>query len=102
MNTFPTQSSNAPNTFTVSTTDGTAFTLVQGEVGFIQNLDGAPLAVKLGAGASTSSFSMILQAGVSADDGKGGFTYITDYIGPVTVAAMTGSPRFIAWERAIG
>jgi len=102
MNTFPTQSSNAPNNFTVGTTDSTVFTLAQGEVGFIQNLDDAALAVKLGESASTTSLSMILQAGTAADDGKGGFTYITDYIGPVSVAAMSGSPRFMAWKRAIG
>lgn len=102
MTIFPTQSSNAPNSATIGTADGTVFTLAQGEIGFIQNLDDTALAVKLGAGASTTSLSFILQAGAAADDGKGGFVQIDDYIGVVSVAAMTGSPRFIAWERAIG
>jgi len=96
------QSAGAPSTFTIATANATVFTLARGEVGFIQNLDDAALAVKLGASASTTSLSMILQAGTAADDGKGGFTYITDYTGVVSVAAMTGSPRFIAWKRAIG
>jgi hypothetical protein len=102
MNTFPSQSSNVPSNFTVGTTDSTVFTLAQGDVGFIQNLDDAALAVKLGSAASTTSFSFLLQAGAAADDGKGGFVKIDDYIGVVSVAAMTGSPRFIAWKRSIG
>ena len=96
------QSGTTPDTAAIATTNATVFTLAPGEVGFIQNLDDAALAVKLGAGATTTSLSMILQAGTAADDGKGGFTYITDYTGVVSVAAMTGSPRFIAWKRAIG
>lgn len=96
------QSGAAPDNYAIGTSDGTVFTLVAGEVGFIQNLDDAALAVKLGASASTTSLSMILQAGSAADDGKGGFTYITDYTGVVSVKAMTGSPRYIAWKRALG
>lgn len=92
----------APSTATIGTTDATVFTLAGGEVGFIQNLDDAALAVKLGASASTTSLSFILQAGTAADDGKGGFVKIDDYIGPVSVAAMAGSPRYIAWKRAVG
>jgi hypothetical protein len=45
---------------------------------------------------------MILQAGTAADVGKGGFTYITDYTGPVSVIAMSGTARYIAWKRALG
>ena len=96
------QSASAPSTFTVATAHDTVFTLARGEVGFIQNLDDAALAVKLGAGATTSSLSMILQAGTAADDGKGGFTYITDYVGAVSVIAMSGTARYIAWKRALG
>jgi len=95
------QSGTTPSTATIATADGTVFTLSPGEVGFIQNLDDAALAVKLGAGASTSSLSLILQAGTAADDGKGGFTYITDYTGAVSVAAMAGTARYIAWKRAL-
>lgn len=101
MNIFPTQSSNAPSNDAIATADATVFTLAAGEIGFIQNLDDAALAVKLGASASTTSLSFILQAGSAADDGKGGFVRIDDYIGPVSVAAMSGSPRFVAWKRAI-
>ncbi len=96
------QSGTTPSTATIATSDATVFTLAPGEVGFIQNLDDAALAVKLGAGASTTSLSLILQAGSAADDGKGGFNYITDYVGPVSVAAMSGTARYIAWKRAIG
>lgn len=97
----PLQSGTTPSASAVATADGTVFTLSPGEVGFIQNLDDAALAVKLGSSASTSSFSLILQAGTAADDGKGGFTYITDYVGAVSVAAMTGTARYIAWKRAL-
>lgn len=96
------QSGAAPSGYTIATAAATVFTLSPGEVGFIQNLDDAALAVKLGAGATTSSLSMILQAGTAADDGKGGFTYITDYVGAVSVEAMSGTARYIAWKRALG
>ena len=95
------QSGAAPENYTIATANATVFTLSPGEVGFIQNLDDVALAVKLGASASTTSLSMILQAGTAADDGKGGFTYITDYVGAVSVAAMAGTARYIAWKRAL-
>jgi hypothetical protein len=94
------QSGTTPSTDAIATANATVFTLAPGEIGFIQNLDDAALAVKYGASASTTSFSFILKAGSAADDGNGGLTYITDYTGPVSVAAMSGSPRFIAWKRA--
>lgn len=90
-----------PSNAAVATSNATVFTLSPGEVGVIQNLDDAALAVKLGASASSSSFSFILPAGTAADDGTSPPIYITDYTGPVSVAAMTGSPRFIAWKRAL-
>lgn len=96
------QSGTTPDNATIGTSNTTVFTLSPGEVGFIQNLDTDPLAVKLGASASTTSFSMILQAGSAASDGKGGFTYITDYTGVVSVCAMTGTASYIAWKRALG
>jgi hypothetical protein len=96
------QSGAAPSTYTIGTSDATVFTLSPGEVGFIQNLDDAALAVKLGASASTTSLNYILKAGSAADDGNGGMTYITDYVGDVSVKAMIGSPRYIAWKRSIG
>lgn len=105
MNTLQTldkQSAAAPSTYTIGTSDATVFTLAAGEVGFIQNLDDAALAVKLGASASTTSLNFILKAGSAADDGNGGLTYITDYVGEVSVKAMSGSPRYIAWKRSLG
>lgn len=89
-----------PSSFTVGTSDATVFTLAAGEVGFIQNLDDAALAVKKGASASTSSFSYILAAGGATDDGTGGVVRIDDWIGAVSVAAMTGTARYIAWKQA--
>ena len=97
----PPQSSGVPSSFTVATTDATVFTLAAGEVGFIQNLDDAALAVKKGASASTVSFNFLLKAGAAADDGTGGYVVIDDWIGVVSVAAMAGSPRYIAWKQTI-
>lgn len=92
----PTNTAGTP--FTALTTDGDVFTLAAGQKGFIQNLDDVVLNVKLGTGASTSSFSMKLKAGTAADDGTGGYTIINDWVGVVSVAAATGSPRFVAWK----
>ena len=87
---------NAP--FMQMTTDGNVFTLAAGEVGFIQNHDDAVLCVKLGTGASNSSFSFRLKACTAADDGSGGYIRIATWTGIVSVAAATGSPRFSAWK----
>ena len=105
MNTLQTsdaQSAAAPSNATIGTTNATVFTLAKGEVGFIQNLDDAALAVKLGESAATNSFSMILKAGSAASDGLGGFVYVTDYTGAVSVCAMSGTASYIAWKRVIG
>lgn len=88
---------------TVSTSDpvtanGTVFTLAAGEKGFIQNLDDAAVYVKLGAGASSSSFNLVLKAGTAANDGNGGSVAFEDWIGPVSIAAATGDPRVAAWK----
>lgn len=95
------QSGTTPSTATIATENATVFTLSPGEVGVIQNLDDAALAVKLGASASPTSLSLILPACTAADDGTSPPIYINDYTGVVSVAAMTGSPRFIAWKRAL-
>jgi hypothetical protein len=94
----PKQYSNAPSNFTIATADATVFTLAVGEKGFIQNLHTTALAVKRGASASTTSLNQILRGGTAQDDGIGAFTVIDDWVGVVSVAAMTGSPRFIAWK----
>lgn len=96
--TVPKQYSGAPSTFTIATADATVFTLTAGEIGYIQNLDDAALAVKKGAGASPTSLSFVLPAGTAADDGKGGVYIINDWIGVVSVAAMTGTARYIAYK----
>jgi hypothetical protein len=102
LQTFDAQSAGVPSNYTIGTTNATVFTLAKGEVGFIQNLDDAALAVKKGASAATDSFSMILKAGAAASDGQGGFVYITDYTGEVSVCAMSGTASYIAWKRVIG
>lgn len=97
---FNGQYAGVPSSFAVQTVDQTVFTLAAGEVGFIQNLDDAALAIKKGSSASTSSFSFILAAGTATDDGKGGYTTIKDWVGVVSVAAMAGTARYIAWKQA--
>lgn len=94
------QYAGVPSSFTIGTTDQTVFTLATSEIGFIQNLDDAALAVKKGASATISSFSFILPAGTAQDDGKGGAICIDDWVGVVSVAAMSGSPRYISWKQA--
>ncbi len=94
------QLTGTPSNYTIGTSDATVFTLAAGEVGFIQNLDDAALAVKKGASASTTSFSFILAAGQAATDGTGGAVVIKDWVGAVSVAAMTGTARYIAWKQA--
>lgn len=98
--TVPKQYTTTPSNYTVATADTTVFTLAAGERGFIQNLDDAALAVKYGTGASSSSFSFVYGPGAASDDGKGGYRFITDWVGPVSVAAMTGTARYIAWKQA--
>lgn len=94
----PKQYSNAPSNATIATTDATVFTLAAGEKGFIQNLNTTALAVRRAAGATSSAFHRILKAGTATDDGLGGEIMIEDHIGAVSVAAMSGSPRYIAWK----
>ncbi len=86
------------STFTPVTADGTVFTLAAGEKGYIQNLDDAAVYVKLGASASSSSFNFVLRAGSAANDGLSLPMVIDDYIGVVSIAAATGSPRVSAFK----
>lgn len=86
------------STSTPVTSDGTVFTLAAGEKGFIQNLDDAAVYVKYGEGASSTSFNFVLSAGTAANDGNGASVSVDDYIGPVSIAAATGSPRVAAWK----
>jgi hypothetical protein len=87
------------STATPATADATVFTLAAGEKGFIQNLSAdAPLAYKLGASASTSSFNGVLNCGSAVDDGKGGNVIVDDFIGVVSVAKISGTARYIAFK----
>ncbi len=97
------QYAGAPSNFTIGTADATVFTLAAGEIGFIQNLSAdAPLAVKKGASASTTSLSFILpMRTVAGDAGSGGAKVIDDWIGAVSVAKMTGTASYIAYKQAV-
>lgn len=95
------QSTGTPSSYAILTADGTVFTLAAGEIGFIQNLStDAPLAVKYGASASTTSFNFILPVGVVASDGKGGAYRIDNWVGAVSVAKITGTASYVAWKYA--
>lgn len=95
------QLTGVPSSFTIQTADQTVFTLAAGEVGFIQNLSAdAPMAVKYGSGASTTSLNYVMPVGTAASDGKGGVYKIDDWVGVVSVAKMTGTASYLAWKRA--
>lgn len=90
------QFQSAPSSFAIRTSaDG--ITVGAGQKVFIQNLSTTALGVKYGAGATTSSISLVLRAGTANDDGQGGSVIIDDFIGTITTVAMTGSPRFVMW-----
>lgn len=95
------QYAGTPTQSAVTTAAGDTFTIGAGERGFIQNLATTALAVKFGTGASSSSFNFILKAGTAQDDGQGGSVFLDDYTGVVSVAAMTGSVRMIAWMQSL-
>jgi hypothetical protein len=65
----------------------------------IQNLGTNPLFVRMGAGASTTVFHVVLKASTGNDDGTGGTIAQemgTVYTGEITVAGT--SPRYVATE----
>lgn len=64
----------------------------------IQNLGTNALFVKLGAGASTTDFTVVLKGGTANDDGLGGtLSFDTlSYTGIITVAGT--SPRYVATD----
>ncbi len=95
------QYAGVPSSFSIQTADATVFTLAAGEIGFIQNLSAdAPLAVKYGAAASTTSLNLILAKSTSASDGTGGAIEIRNWVGAVSVAKMTGTASYLAWKQA--
>jgi len=65
----------------------------------IQNLGTNPLFVRLGAGASTTVFNIVLKGGTGNDDGLGGSYEQSSgivYTGIITIAGT--SPRYVATE----
>lgn len=65
----------------------------------IQNLGTNPLFVRLGAGATTAVFHIVLRGGSQNDDGSGGTLSMeagTVYYGPISVAGT--SPRLVVTE----
>ena len=64
----------------------------------IQNLGTNVLAVKLGAGASATSFNILLKAGIAQDDGTGGYISDEIYKGPVSVFPLSGAARYVATD----
>ena len=65
----------------------------------IQNLGQNPLFVRLGTGASTTVFHVVLKAGTANDDGLGGIVSQFEgvvYTGIITVAGT--SPRYTVTE----
>jgi hypothetical protein len=95
------QYTGVPSSFAIQTADQTVFTLATGEVGFIQNLSAdAPLAVKKGASASTTSLNFILPKATAASDGTSLPVKIEDWVGVVSVAKMTGTASYLAYKQA--
>lgn len=93
------QNPTAPTSSAILTSNDTdVFTLAAGERGFIQNLSATPLAIKRGTGAGANSMNHILNACAVADDGTGNFVNITTWIGVVSVHAMSGSARYLAYK----
>lgn len=66
----------------------------------IQNLDTGALFVKFGAGATTSSYDIILKGGSGVADGSGGAIIEAGecvYGGIITVAS-SGTPNYVAYD----
>lgn len=90
------QASQINSTTGILTTGGDILTANDGRRWFlVQNLGTNPLFLKLGTGASSTSFNVILKAGTAADDGLGGAyeSQTVVFTGIVSVAGTT--PRFV-------
>lgn len=85
------------STSTPVTANGNAFTIAAGTIGCVQNCKDEVLFVKLGTGASATSFNWILRAGDAADDGKGGSIIIDNWVGIVSIFAVSTAPRASAF-----
>lgn len=64
---------------------------------FIQNLSTSPLFVKIGPGASSSSFHHVLPGGSVADDGMGGNMEISGKTHTGAVSFASASVRYSAY-----
>ena len=96
---FNKQSSSASNFTPISAAAATTlYTLAFGERGFVQNTGTVPLYYKYGAGAASTSLSGILKASSTASDGTGGYVYVDDWIGAVSVAPASGTATLIAFK----
>lgn len=79
-------------TSTTQTSAGTVLNASAGRVGgLVQNLGTNKLYVKLGTGASTTDFTVILAPGSAADDGYGGSFPLDGWTGAVSIDGT--SPR---------
>ena len=98
INVTQTQNSNTPSI----ASDATALAANPARVAWsIQNCGINALFVRLGAGASSSLFHVVLKAGTGNDDGSGGSMAQeagTVYTGIITVAGT--SPRYVVLEQA--
>ena len=97
--TFSTENINTPAILTPTTGDTVIAANPARIMWMIQNLGQNPLFVKLGAGATTTSFHVVLKAGTANDDGTGGSTAMesgTIYNGDISVAGT--SPRCVVTE----
>jgi len=99
--TFSTKNINTPAILSPTTGDTVIASNPARIMWMIQNLGQNPLFVKLGAGATTSVFHVVLKAGTANDDGTGGSTAMeagTIYNGAISVAGT--SPRCVVTEIA--
>lgn len=89
-----------PSTSTPVSADG-SLSLLAGERAFLQNCGTTPIYVKLGAGASSTSFHLILSAGDIDDDGQGATLEWGPISEPLEISFAFGtgpSKRATAWK----
>ena len=82
---------------TFGVTNGTVLTQnVNRSLFFVQNLHTGILYLKLGTGASNTSFNVSLKSCTVQDDGNGGAYSDNTWVGPVSVSGVF--TRYTAWE----
>lgn len=97
----PSESSTTPSSFAIREASED-MVVAAGQRPFVQNLGTSPLFVKLGTGASASSFNFILNAATAEDNGTGGATPkdgwpLDGFVG--TVSFFSTDFRYVAWVR---